>query len=71
MGLTPFQIVYGGHPRGVLELRDLGDSHKRSAQAEDFVEVMKDIHQQFKDKSNLSTRKYKEHAYKKRRDLYF
>ena len=45
IGLTPFQIVYGGHPRGLLELRDLGDSHNRSAQAKYFIEVMKDIHQ--------------------------
>ena len=71
IGLTPFQIVYGGHPRGVLELRDLGDSHKRSAQAEDFAEVMKDIHKQVKDKLDLSVRNYKAHADKKRRDLHF
>ena len=49
----------------------MGDSHKRSAQVEDFAEVMEDIHQQVKDKLNLSARKYKAHADKKRRDLHF
>ena len=71
MGLNPFQIVYGKKPRGLFELRDLGDSHRRSAQAEDFAKVMKDIYQQVKDKLDLSASKYKAHADKKRRDLHF
>lgn len=45
IGLTAFQIVYGTHPSGVLELRDVRDLEKRSTQVEDFVEVMKDIHE--------------------------
>ena len=30
-GMSPFQILYGMHPRGVYELRDLGQLEKRSA----------------------------------------
>ncbi|XP_059067545.1 uncharacterized protein LOC131858349 [Cryptomeria japonica] len=40
---TPFQIVYGVHPRGILELRDVNCLEKPSALANDFVNVMKDI----------------------------
>jgi hypothetical protein len=32
-GKSPFQIVYGMHPRGILELRDLGQNEFRSARA--------------------------------------
>ena len=35
-GKSPFQIVYGMHPRGVHELRDLGTVEKRSAEGEEF-----------------------------------
>ena len=30
-GLTPFQIVYGTHPRGTLELREVKDIERKSA----------------------------------------
>ena len=30
-GISPFKIMYGMHPRGVYELRDLGQLEKRSA----------------------------------------
>ena len=29
MGKSPFQIVYGMHPRGICELRDLGNLEHR------------------------------------------
>ncbi len=32
-GLSPFKIIYGTNPRGVMELRDLGMMEKRSANA--------------------------------------
>ena len=35
--MSPFQFVYGMHPRGVYELRDLGKQKKRSAKGEDFA----------------------------------
>lgn len=70
-GLTPFQIVYGDHPRGILELRDVNTIERKSAQAEDFANVMKDIQQQVKDRLQKAADKYKNHADKKRRDLQF
>jgi hypothetical protein len=39
-GQIPFQIIYGMHPRGVSELRDLEHNEFRSAGAEDFAAEM-------------------------------
>ena len=47
-GLSPFQIVYGTHPRGVMELRDIKSMERSSAQACDFAEVMQEIHKNVK-----------------------
>ena len=43
--MNPFQIVHGRHPKGVLELRDVKNIEKVSAQEFFFVEVMRDIYQ--------------------------
>ena len=48
IGKSPFEIVYGMHPRGVCELRDLGDMEHRSGHAEDFSQTMKEIQEQVK-----------------------
>jgi hypothetical protein len=37
---SPFQIVYGMHPRGISELRYLGKNGFRSAGVEDFSTEM-------------------------------
>jgi hypothetical protein len=34
---SQFQIVYGMHPRGIYELRDLGKEEMRSVDADDFA----------------------------------
>jgi hypothetical protein len=70
-GLTPFQIVYGEHPRGILELRDIKQIERKSAQAQDFAQVMKDVQEQVKDRLLKSADRYKESANKKRRDVQF
>ena len=36
-GLSPFQILYGMHPRGVHELRNLGNLVHKSAEGESFA----------------------------------
>ena len=59
-GLTPFQIVYGNHPRGILQLRNIRDMERKSAQAKEFVQVMKDIQEQVKNNLHMSSTKYKE-----------
>ena len=37
---SPFQIVYGMHPREVHELRDLGIAEKRSIDGEEFANAI-------------------------------
>jgi len=44
-GRSPFQILYGMHPRGVHELRDLGRLERRSANGEDFAKVINELHE--------------------------
>ncbi|XP_057830137.1 uncharacterized protein LOC131041165 [Cryptomeria japonica] len=68
---SPFEVVYGLHPRGILELRDLHGVDKRSSEAEDFVAVMKDIHQQVKETLQSNVEKYKDMTDKKNIDLQF
>lgn len=70
-GLSLFQIVYGTHPKSVLELRDVKNIDRRSAQADDFAEVMKDMHQQVRDKLIHTSEKYKQAVDLKRRDVQF
>lgn len=43
-GKSPFEIVYGFHPRGILELRDLSSMAPKSAQWENFAEGIKEVH---------------------------
>jgi hypothetical protein len=56
---SPFQIVYGMHPRGVFELRDVEQTEFRSASAEDFVEAMKELHNRVKERLQSSSHEYK------------
>jgi hypothetical protein len=47
----PFQIVYGGSPKGVVDLVDLPDlGDKRSDDASDFAYNMQELHEQVKHK---------------------
>jgi hypothetical protein len=52
---SPFQIVYGMQPRGISELRDSEQIATRSASAEDFAEVMKELHSQVKERLQNSS----------------
>jgi hypothetical protein len=47
-GKSPFWIVYGMQPRGISELRDSEQTATRSVSAEEFIEAMKELHNQMK-----------------------
>ena len=49
-GKSPFQIVYGMHPRGVHEIRDLGSLEKKSANDEEFTDAIHELHDEVKQK---------------------
>ena len=38
-GRSPFEIVYGRHPRGVSELRDLGPMELKGEKTKDFTQT--------------------------------
>lgn len=46
--LSPFQIIYGMHPRGVYELRNFGQLKMRSDDGEDFATSIQELHEQVK-----------------------
>ena len=46
--MSPFQIMYGIHPRGVYELRDLGQLEKQSADGEEFTTRVSELQEQVK-----------------------
>ena len=49
-GKSLFQIIYGIHPRGVHELQDWGPAEKRSADGEEFIDDIHDMHEEVKKK---------------------
>jgi hypothetical protein len=70
-GHSPFQIVYGMQPRGVSELKDSEHDETRSASAEDFLEAMKELHSQVKERLQNLSQEYKRKADQHRRELQF
>ena len=57
--MSPFQIVYGMHPRGVYELRNLGGQENRSANGEEFASSMHELQYNVKKKLQENVGKYK------------
>jgi hypothetical protein len=46
----PFEIVYGIHPRRIIELRDLNQDEFKSVGAKDFATGMQKLHDRVKEK---------------------
>jgi hypothetical protein len=61
-GHSPFQIVYRMQLRGVSELKDAEQNEFRNASAKDFVEGMKELHSQVKERLQSSSQEYKRRA---------
>lgn len=70
-GRSPFEVVYGRHPRGLCELRDLGALEMKSGQAEDFTQTIKEVQEQVKKAILESTQKLKVKIDEKRREVQF
>ena len=43
---SPFQVVYGSGPRIALELRKMEQGERTSVDAQDFVEHVKNLHEE-------------------------
>ena len=69
--MSPFQVMYGMHPRGVYEIWSLGGKEKGSADGEYSASNMHELQERVKRKLQKSTRKYKQRADMKRREVNF
>ena len=67
----PFQIVYGVHPRGVCELREIKEHGGINGHAEDFAQSMKEVHDQVKRTLIEANQKLKEKVDEGRREVQF
>jgi hypothetical protein len=47
-------------PRGVFELKDVEQTEFKSASVEDFVEGLKELHSQVKERLQSSSQEYKQ-----------
>jgi flagellar hook-basal body complex protein FliE len=56
-------------PRGISKLRDSGQTATRSTSAEEFAEVMKEFHNQVKERLQNSSQEYKRRADQHQRQL--
>lgn len=70
-GKSPFEILYGIHPRGVCKLRNLGNQVPNSCYAEDFSQSMKELHDEVKQALTENTKKLKDKVDLKRREVQF
>lgn len=66
-----FQILYGMNPKGVCELRDLGKFEQRSNDEDDFVETMRELHEEIKQKLKENNHKYKQRSNSTKREVNF
>jgi hypothetical protein len=57
--------------RGISELRDSEQTATRSASAEEFAKVMKELHSQVKERLQNSSQEYKRRADQHKRQLQF
>ena len=70
-GKSPFESIYGMHPRVVCELRDLGGMEHRSEHVEYFSQTMKEIQEQVKKTIQDNTQKLKAKVDEGRKDIQF
>jgi hypothetical protein len=70
-GKSPFQIVYGSNPRNASELRKIDKGEISSAEAEDFAEHLKNIHEEVRKHIARMNAQYKAKADERRRHKEF
>jgi hypothetical protein len=68
---SPFQILYGMHPRGIFELRNFGQDEFQSVAAEDFVVEMQRLHDQIRGQLQNRNQRYKNRVDQKMREVNF
>ena len=71
IGRSPFQIVYGSSPRTTLELRKMEQGERTSAEAEEFVEHVKNLDEEVHAHITKMNQKDKDREDQKRRHKEF
>ena len=61
--------MYGRHPRGVGELRDLGPMELKSGQAKNFTQTIQEVQEQVKKTMFESTKRLNAKMDEKRKEL--
>lgn len=70
-GKSPFEVVYGLHPRGICELRELKNGTQGSGYAEDFAQSMKEVHETVRKTLLDNTEKLKQKLDASKREVQF
>ncbi|VFR03504.1 unnamed protein product [Cuscuta campestris] len=70
-GLSPFQIVLGQNPSGVLDLAPIPRVGRNHPRAEEMIENLRSIHDQVRRKIEESNNNYKARVDKRRRQVVF
>ena len=68
---SPFQIVYGSSPRTAPELRKMEQGERTSAEAEEFFEHIKRLHEEVHAHITKMNQQYKARANQRRRHKEF
>jgi hypothetical protein len=71
LSLSPFQILYGMHPRGIYELINLGKQEIRSVDDEDFAISMQELRERVNQRLQERSSKYKQKLELKKRRMNF
>ncbi|KAE8702634.1 putative CCCH-type zinc finger family protein [Hibiscus syriacus] len=70
-GLSPFEIVYGQNPSGVLDIAPIPRIGRFSPKADEMEKYLRGIHEQVKQTSHESNTKYKTRVDNHRRQVLF
>lgn len=62
IGLSPLQVMYGMHMKGIYDIRNLEKPKMISVDVEDFPIVMQALHEQVKQQLQERNNKYKQSA---------
>ena len=70
-GRSPFQIVYGSSPRTAPKLRKMEQGERTSAEAKEFVDHIKSLHEEVHAHINKINQQYKARVDQRRRHKEF
>lgn len=70
-GKSPFEVVYGMHPKGIMQLRDITNLQHKSGTSDDMAHSMKEVHEQVRQALQDTSQKVKARVDATKRDVQF